>query len=182
MKQQQQHTYTTVNGMEVPYQALSIIELNLAETGLRQEYIERNEPIEPPKYRVDLAGGGYQEFPHDATTIRTDDEKAQWAAYEDANNRYQQERARLIQEMVFDEAILLKMPTDGAWEAKQKKRHITIPDDPEEKRMHYYKLDLSKNSFLDESVRVRGFYNQVFNVTPIPILRLVGAALYKHIG
>ncbi|MEJ2726495.1 MAG: peptidoglycan bridge formation glycyltransferase FemA/FemB family protein [Deltaproteobacteria bacterium] len=53
---------------------------------------------------------------------------------------------------------------------------------PQEGKVHYYKYDLRKNSFLTKSIRVKGFYNEIFNVTPIPVLRLVGAAVYKHLG
>jgi len=53
---------------------------------------------------------------------------------------------------------------------------------PEEEQVSYYKYDLNKNSFQTESIGVKGFYNQIFNVTPVPVLRLVGSAIYKHLG
>jgi hypothetical protein len=53
---------------------------------------------------------------------------------------------------------------------------------PEEEQVSYYKYDLKKNSFQTESIGVKGFYNQIFNITPIPVLRLVGTAMYKHLG
>ena len=53
---------------------------------------------------------------------------------------------------------------------------------PEEELVNYYKYDLNKNSFLDESMGVKGFYNRIFGMTPIPVLRFVGSAIYKHLG
>jgi len=52
----------------------------------------------------------------------------------------------------------------------------------EERLLRYFKYDLKKNSFKTKSIGVKGFYNQIFGVTPIPVLRFVGAAMYKHLG
>jgi hypothetical protein len=52
----------------------------------------------------------------------------------------------------------------------------------EERQLRYCKYDLKKKSFKTASIGVKGFYNQIFNVTPIPLLRFIGAAMYKHIG
>ena len=52
----------------------------------------------------------------------------------------------------------------------------------EEGQLRYYKYDLKKNSFQTGSIGVKGFYNQMFSVTPLSVLRCVGAAMYKHLG
>jgi len=52
----------------------------------------------------------------------------------------------------------------------------------EERLVRYFKYDLKKNSFKTGSIGVKGLYNRIFYVTPIPVLRFVGAAMYKHIG
>jgi len=52
----------------------------------------------------------------------------------------------------------------------------------EERLVRYFKYDLKKNSFKTKSIGVKGFYNRIFYVTPIPVLRFVGAAMYKHLG
>jgi hypothetical protein len=51
-----------------------------------------------------------------------------------------------------------------------------------ENELHYYKFDLRKNSFVGETIGVKGFYNRIFARTPIPVLRLLGSTLYKHLG
>ena len=52
----------------------------------------------------------------------------------------------------------------------------------EERQVRYFRYDLRRNSFLTESVGVKGFYNRIFKVAPIPVLRFFGTAMYKHLG
>jgi hypothetical protein len=46
----------------------------------------------------------------------------------------------------------------------------------------YYKFDLAKNSFVAENLGVKGSYNHIFGIAPIPVLRFMGAAMYRHFG
>ena len=51
-----------------------------------------------------------------------------------------------------------------------------------EKERHYYRFDCQKNAFVDETMGVKGFHNRVFERMPLPVLRLLGSTLYKHLG
>jgi hypothetical protein len=51
-----------------------------------------------------------------------------------------------------------------------------------EERVAYHRYDLHKNSFEKETMGVKGFHNRIFEMAPIPLLRLLGWALYKHLG
>ena len=51
-----------------------------------------------------------------------------------------------------------------------------------EKTIKYHKYNFKKASFISERSKLAGFHNKVFNVTPIPVLKLVGSMLYKHMG
>jgi len=48
--------------------------------------------------------------------------------------------------------------------------------------IHYYKYDLLKEAFVQDSSRVTGFHNKIFAHMPIPLLKMTGALLYKHMG
>jgi len=48
--------------------------------------------------------------------------------------------------------------------------------------INYYKYDFKKRAFVQNSSRVIGFYNKIFKNMPIPILKVVGSILYKHMG
>ena len=51
-----------------------------------------------------------------------------------------------------------------------------------EKPIHYYKFHFKKKRFVRNKEREIGFYNKIFHNLPIPILRLIGNKLYRHIG
>jgi len=46
----------------------------------------------------------------------------------------------------------------------------------------YYKYDLEKRSFVTETSRVTGLHNWLFRSMPIPLSRVLGSLLYRHIG
>ena len=52
----------------------------------------------------------------------------------------------------------------------------------EEEQVHYYRYDLGKNAFQTRSMGVKGFHNRIFERMPVPVLRLLGSTLYKHLG
>ena len=51
-----------------------------------------------------------------------------------------------------------------------------------EQQINYYRYDLEKGSFVRGSSKVTGFHNKVFRNIPIPILKKIGALLYRHVG
>ncbi len=51
-----------------------------------------------------------------------------------------------------------------------------------ERIIRYYRYDFKKNHFVNGNSHVSGFHNKVFNKTPVPILKMIGSALSKHMG
>ncbi len=51
-----------------------------------------------------------------------------------------------------------------------------------ERIIKYYKYDLKKNAFIKAAPHPKRIYNGVFNNTPIPLLKIFGSVLYKHMG
>jgi lipid II:glycine glycyltransferase (peptidoglycan interpeptide bridge formation enzyme) len=51
-----------------------------------------------------------------------------------------------------------------------------------EYEIQYHKYDFRKNAFVTDTDRVKGWYNAVFRAMPIPIAKLVGAMMYRHVG
>ena len=51
-----------------------------------------------------------------------------------------------------------------------------------ESRIFYYKYDMGKGAFVKDSSGVTGFYNKLFSHMPLPLLKLSGTLLYKHMG
>lgn len=159
--------YVTDNGTELEIRAISLSELQMAQAGLRAEYVERGEPLNPPKYKIETFGGGEEWHDHDEKSIRTDEEKEAWAKYLDANNRLNRESAKLVQEFVFEDGIVLDVPENGTWQARMKRRRIKIPDDLTEMRTLYILTEYLKTpqdikSCIGEILKVsaRGTDNQ----------------------
>jgi hypothetical protein len=48
--------------------------------------------------------------------------------------------------------------------------------------IHYYKFDLIKGTFVRDSSKISGIHNSIFKNTPIPLLKLTGTLLYRHMG
>ena len=49
--------------------------------------------------------------------------------------------------------------------------------------LKYHKFDLARNVFVSNSdSRLTGWHNKVFRSCPIPVLRLIGSLLYRHIA
>ena len=52
----------------------------------------------------------------------------------------------------------------------------------EESAINYFKYDLREKAFIKDKLQLTGFHNKVFAHTPIPLLRLAGSLLYRHVG
>ena len=51
-----------------------------------------------------------------------------------------------------------------------------------ERTIRYYRYDLVQKTFVQDNSRLKGFQKKVFQVFPVPMLRLIGELLFKHIG
>lgn len=69
----------------------------------------------------------------------------------------------------------------------------TEPDNPglrkfkknwgaEERILNYYRYNLRQGAFVAQTQVVRNAHHHIFRAMPIPLLRLCGSVLYKHIG
>ena len=52
----------------------------------------------------------------------------------------------------------------------------------EEYMINYYKYDLRRNSPVKDISKLHGVQNRIFSGMPIPILKLAGSLLYRHVG
>jgi hypothetical protein len=52
----------------------------------------------------------------------------------------------------------------------------------EEQIINYYKYDLQQNAFVTETPLVKNSHRRIFGSMPIPLLKIFGSLLYKHMG
>lgn len=145
MKQQKPEklSFFTAAGLEIEFEPISPMVLEESESGLLSEYKKRGEPVTPPTYTVETAGGGTQTFEHDEKSLRNDEDKKQWDAYIDATRRLLAEQSQLRLEIVLS-ALKVQLPEDKEWERKYKRWHITVPDDSDDKLIFYIEREILK--------------------------------------
>jgi len=51
-----------------------------------------------------------------------------------------------------------------------------------EETIEYFKYDLAKDAFVTDTDRLSGWHNRIFRALPIPVSRLIGALLYRHMA
>jgi hypothetical protein len=135
-----EHFFTTTAGVKIPIQPISLLDLQLAQNAVEEQFREEGEPIDPPTYEVYLELEEKSEYhPHTEVTIKdaTDEEKEAWQAYLDAVNKMQGEvESRTA--LVFLEGIIFDLPEDESW-IKRRKRLFNedVPEDEDERKLHY---------------------------------------------
>lgn len=142
--------FVTSDGLQVPIAPISLIEMDLAEAGLRQDFLDQGEPLDPPSYTVQTVGGGEEIHFHDETTlevpgdeVKTAENLKAWEAHIEALKRHNAERS-VIQSNIILDGLQVELPEDDAWEIRQRSYHIRIPVDPIEKRRHYIQTVILK--------------------------------------
>jgi hypothetical protein len=145
-------TFTTLEGKDIHFIPFSWDEYQLALAGLKEEYRERGDPIDCPQYEIKLATGVVEKIDHDEKSILEvppgtpeedkalviEEQQALWVRYQETLQKFTAEDGEIMASYVYDESLAeLQLPTDTAWEERQRKRHIKIPEDPHEKRLHY---------------------------------------------
>jgi Acetyltransferase (GNAT) domain len=48
--------------------------------------------------------------------------------------------------------------------------------------IYYYKYDLRKNAFVKDPLMLKGMHNRIFSKMPMPLLKIAGSLLYRHMG
>jgi len=48
--------------------------------------------------------------------------------------------------------------------------------------IYYYKYDLGQNAFIKDDLKLKGVHNLIFKRMPLPLLKLAGSMLYRHMG
>lgn len=51
-----------------------------------------------------------------------------------------------------------------------------------EELLPYHRLDMSRNQFIEARIGTGGTVTKILRNAPIPVLRLIGAAVYRHVG
>jgi hypothetical protein len=61
-------------------------------------------------------------------------------------------------------------------------RQFKVGFGAEQKIIKYYRYDLRKNKYIENHASASGFHNKVFRMMPTFLSRIMGEALYRHVG
>lgn len=137
-----QSQFTTAAGATIELRGLSPWMLDAIAPSLEQDWqdLGREKPS-PPTYVVTTVGGSEQVHPHDETTLESDEDRAEWAAYQRARAEWEKELRERMTRVVLAEGVLAG-PADDDWIANQKFLGLRVPDDPRARRLHWIRTQL----------------------------------------
>ena len=91
---------------------------------------------EPPTYTVTTATGGTETWPHDETTLATDDDKKAWAAYKLAVKNAQAIQNDRVARLILSRGVQVDIPNDG-WREFQTELGVKVPESPIDLKVHF---------------------------------------------
>lgn len=129
--------FVTSSGKVIHLRPVAKRSLRDAETDVEREFEAREEPIEPPKYEVPLAGGGTKEWYHDEVSIKTatDEEKEAWAKHQECLARLKLEQSERVLAVGIIEGVE-EEPTKE-WKHYMAWRKATLPKNPYDLKVRY---------------------------------------------
>lgn len=143
-----QTVYVTLSGVEIPIKPISPTKIMKAETGVEKDFRNRGEPIDPPTYDVETAGGGVETFDLDETAIEipgdeveTKKRRIAWTAHQEALARLKTAQFDITRRIVLN-SIDLALPEDETWIEDQEALFIDVPDDPRARWIHWLETEI----------------------------------------
>ena len=119
MDKKQQGEFVTRAGKRVRVQAVNWFKVRQIEGVVEREFRERGEPIDPPTYTVEVAGGGTETHAHDAKSSSTPEEKAAWQAHLEARQRLLSEQTVRYSRYLVFHGIVIDEEALAVWAADQ---------------------------------------------------------------
>ncbi len=132
---------TTVAGRSVELRPVSALTMSEIQVQLRLKAIKRGDPIDPPMYEATTATGEKQYFPHDETTLETEEDHKAWQAHQEALARLSEEISEATSRYLLTEGIAVdEIPPE--WEQKRRWIGLDVPEDPLDKKLLYIQTEL----------------------------------------
>lgn len=99
----------------------------------------------PPTYTAATATGEIETYPHDETTLATDEDKKAWAAYQADLAQAQAKSNDTMARLILTRGVVLTIPDDG-WREEQESFGIQIPDKPVDLKLHFIMTEVIGNA------------------------------------
>lgn len=127
----EQEEFTNSNGIVMTLKALPPMDITRIRSSVKYP--------DPPTYETTTVSGDVEVFPHDATTVVTEEEKKALADYLQETGRCDDEVTLRLLNYVIMEAVTIKMVGKDIehWKKRQKLIGMDVSDDPDELELQY---------------------------------------------
>lgn len=97
-----------------------------------------------PTYTAELADGSKVLYEHDAKSLETEEEKALWAARENALRQQEQVASLQVLDLLLARGLQVdeKILTEGRWRSLQTRFHVALPKDLIDLQIHYIRTEI----------------------------------------
>jgi len=115
--------------------------IQLLRKSIEDRFKRAGEPVLPPTYTVTTASGATETFPHDETTLQTDDDKAAWAKHTDAKKRMEAELSMAFMRYTLLSGVVCEEPTKE-WQEQCTFLGLDLPENASERKLLYMQMML----------------------------------------
>lgn len=133
----------TTEGREVRLRPVSPVLIQSLQKAVERELRAKGLPLDAPTYTVRTDTGDVETHVHDEHSLTTDEERAAWTAYQEAQGQLTAEtKARMSKALLMIGAVV-EDPPEG-WADEMRYLGVELPDDPRELRYSYLQLEVLK--------------------------------------
>jgi hypothetical protein len=132
---------TTVAGRSVDLRPVSGQMLNEIQVSTRRKAIANGAKLNPPTYKTKTVSGDEEEFPHDETTLETDEDRAAWEEYQKATQDLEVEIVSVTNSYIISEGVVIgDIPDD--WFEKREWLGLDVPEKRLDQRLLYIETEV----------------------------------------
>lgn len=131
----------TVAGRSVELRPVSGKMLTEIQISKRRKLMKEDARLTPPTYTTKNVAGDEETFPHDETTLETDEDKAAWEEYQQALNELEIEIASVTNSYVISEGVVIGDIPDE-WFEKREWLGLDTPENRLDRRLLYIETEI----------------------------------------
>jgi hypothetical protein len=135
----------TVAGRSVELRPVSGRMINEIQVSTRRKALANGAKLNPPTYKTKTAAGVEEEFPHDETTLETEEDKAAWAEYRKAVLDLETEIVSRTNAYIISEGVVLDSIPDE-WFEKREWLGLETPESRLDQRLLYIEEEMLPTS------------------------------------
>lgn len=129
--------FPTTDGRIIAVRPVDIkVTLQLIRDGVRKRHLAQGKKIDAPTYSVTTAAGAVETYPHDETTLQTDEDKAAWAQYQTDRAAMEREGEMAVLKYFLLEGVICEDPPKE-WLDRQAYYGVELPEGALDRKLHY---------------------------------------------